>query len=92
MVAVFRFHHASLSPVYKCAAIVTSQALAPHLQTSKVGSLLCGPSFKVEGLAELTKLAQQVIVKEQLEEYIKATVDTSVANYAIVSPNPPPSP
>lgn len=36
-------------------------------------------------LADLTKLAESVIVEEQLQGHIDATVDTSKADYAIVS-------
>lgn len=60
------------------------QALGPHLKTGNLGNVLCGSSYKVPSLADLTKLAQKVIVTEQLEDHIRATVDTATANYAIV--------
>lgn len=61
------------------------QALGPHLKTGNLGNVLCGSSYKVPSLEDLTKLAQKVIVTEQLEDHIRATVDTATANYAIVS-------
>lgn len=61
------------------------QALGPHLKTGNLGNVLCGSSYKVPSLEDLTKLAEKVIVTEQLEDHIRATVDTATANYAIVA-------
>lgn len=47
--------------------------------------MLCVPGYKVVSLAEMTKLAEEVIVKDQLQAHIDATVDKETADYAIVS-------
>eukprot|EP00904_Undaria_pinnatifida_P010298 jgi/Undpi1/6399/HiC_scaffold_20.g08880.m1 len=60
------------------------QALGPHLKKGNLGNVLCGSSYSIPSLEDLTKLASKVIVS-QLEDHIKATVDTTIANYAIVA-------
>lgn len=59
------------------------KAMAPKLATG-VASLPCASGSKSVGLAGLTKLAEEVIVKDQLEAIISKTVDKSKADYAIV--------
>ncbi|CAM9701393.1 unnamed protein product [Choristocarpus tenellus] len=60
------------------------KAMAPQLVDRK-STLLKKASYKVPDLAELTKLAEKVIVEDQLFSCIDATVDTSQADYAVVA-------
>lgn len=60
------------------------QALAPKL-TPTNGRPKPAADSEIVSLAELTKLAERVIAKDQLQTHIDATVDTYKADYAIVS-------
>lgn len=74
-----------LSPLVN---VSPEKAMAPKLTTGgeKSGGEKSpdAPCFKSLGLAGLTKLAEEVIVKDQLEAIIDTTVDKSKADYAIV--------
>lgn len=58
--------------------------MTPKLATG-VSAFPCASGFKTTDLAGLTKLAESVIVTEQLQAMISATVNTTDADYAIVS-------
>lgn len=78
---VFCFRFVCLLPL---ASFFFFKAMAPHLKMG-VRAVVCGPTYKSLPLEELTKLAESVIATEQLQSYIEATVNTSKANYAVVS-------
>lgn len=71
----------NMSDVEQC---MLKQAMTPKLATG-VSAFPCASGFKTTDLAGLTKLAESVIVTEQLQAMISATVNTTDADYAIVA-------
>lgn len=67
-----------------CRLACRRQALAAKL-TPKSDRPKCAVDCEIVSLAELTRLAERVIAKDQLQTHIDATVDTYKADYAIVS-------